>query len=182
MNYIILDLEATCWSPEHMQYPQEIIEIGACNVNSFMEVTKTFSRIVRPVFNPSLSLYCQQLTGIKQEDVDKSKSFDVVIEQFIEWCDLNEESISIYTWGAKDYQFIQNDCMSHKIEMDWLYAHVDLKSQFAKIKELPKPIGLEKALLAEGIEFEGSRHRALPDAINLSKLFIRYFEEWEKFN
>ncbi len=180
MKYIILDLEATCWSPESMQFQQEIIEIGACEVNLYREITKTFSRMVRPVFQPSLSVYCQQLTGIKQEEVDKSKTFNVVIEQFVEWCECEHNPVCLYTWGSKDYQFIQNDCMAHKVEMDWLYAHIDLKSQFAKIKELPKPVGLDKALLFEGLEFEGERHRALSDAYNLTKLFIRYFEEWEK--
>lgn len=180
MNYIILDLEATCWNPESVQYPQEIIEIGACWINSFLEIKKSFTRIVRPVFQPNLSLYCKQLTGITQEEVDKSKSFDIVIEQFLDWCDNPDNRIVIYTWGAKDYQFIATDCKAHKIEMDWFYAHVDLKSQFARIKGLSKPIGLDKALNYEGIDFEGNRHRALPDAINLSKIFIKYFDEWEK--
>ena len=180
MNYIILDLEATCWNPESFQYSQEIIEIGACRINSFMEMKKTFSRIVRPVFQPNLSLYCKQLTGISQEDVDKSKSFDIVLDQFIDWCDDSNNGITMYTWGVKDYQLLMADCKAHNIEMDWMHEHVDLKSQFARIKGLPKPIGLDKALLSEGYDFEGSRHRALPDAINLSKLFVKYFEEWEK--
>jgi inhibitor of KinA sporulation pathway (predicted exonuclease) len=180
MNYIILDLEATCWNPDSYQYQPEIIEIGACWINSYMEMKKTFSKLVRPVFQPNLSLYCKQLTGISQEDLDKSKSFDVVIEQFIDWCDISDSDTTMFAWGAKDYQMLTTDCIAHKIELDWLNALVDLKSQFAKIKGLPKPIGLDKALLLEGIEFEGSRHRALPDAINLSKLFVKYFEEWEK--
>ncbi len=180
MNYIILDLEATCWNPESVQYPQEIIEIGACCINSYLEVRGTFSRIIKPVFQPNLSLYCKQLTGISQEDVDKSKTFDLVLQQFLDWCDDTDNGVSIYTWGAKDKQLLISDCNAHKIDMDWMNDHVDLKSQFARIKNLPKPIGLDKALTAEGIDFEGSRHRALPDAINLSKLFIKYFEEWEK--
>jgi 3'-5' exoribonuclease 1 len=182
MGYIILDLEATCWSPESMQFESEIIEIGACQVNSFMELTTTFSKLVKTVINPGLSLYCQQLTGIRQEEVDKSKTFDLVLQEFIEWCNPESEPICIYTWGSKDYQFIYNDCQSYNIDLNWLYAHVDLKSQFAKIKQLPKPIGLDKALVGEGLEFEGERHRALPDAINLARLFIRYFEEWKKVN
>jgi 3'-5' exoribonuclease 1 len=180
MNYIILDLEATCWNPESVQYQQEIIEIGACKINSYLEIEKSFSRIVKPVFQPSLSLYCKQLTGITQEDVNKAKKFDIVFEQFLDWCDDADNGITLYTWGNKDYQFLVADCTAHKIDMDWMSSCIDLKSQFARIKGLPKPIGLTKALTAEGYDFEGSRHRALPDAINLSKLFIRYFEEWEK--
>ena len=50
MNYIILDLEATCWNPESVQYQQEIIEIGACWINSFLEMKKTLIAIILSSF------------------------------------------------------------------------------------------------------------------------------------
>ena len=66
------------------------------------------------------------------------------------------------------------------MDCDWINGLVDLKPQYAKIKNLPKPVGLDKALKIENIEFEGGRHRALPDATNLAKLFIKLFEYWHK--
>ncbi|MBK6546377.1 MAG: exonuclease domain-containing protein [Saprospiraceae bacterium] len=179
MNYFIIDLEATCWGADNVQHKQEIIEIGACYINSYMEVEKTFSKIIKPVAQPILSVYCKQLTGITQVEIDKAKSFNFVMEQFLDWCDHTDEPISLYAWGAKDRQLFNADCEFHRIGMDWLHEYFDLKSQFARIKGLPKPIGLDKALKLEEIDFEGGRHRALPDAINLSKLFVKYFEAWD---
>ncbi|HEX5626307.1 MAG TPA: 3'-5' exonuclease [Saprospiraceae bacterium] len=180
MKHIIIDLEATCWSPGTVQYQQEIIELGACRVNAYMEIETTFSKLIRPVKQPRLSHYCKQLTGLRQEEIEKAKTFDVVLDQFIDWCDMGDESVVLYSWGAKDYELLVSDCLLHRIGLDWLDAHVDLKSRFARIKGLPKPYGLDKALSAEGWEFEGDRHRALPDALNLSRLFVRYFEEWNR--
>ena len=57
-------------------------------------------------------------------------TFDIVIEQFIDWCDDSDNSIHLYTWGAKDYQFLIADCNAHKIEMDWMNEYIDLKSGF----------------------------------------------------
>lgn len=180
MSFIIIDLEATCWNPESVQYQQEIIEIGACWIDSYLDIKKTFSKIVKPALQPNLSLYCKQLTGIQQQEIDKSKPFGFVFDQFMEWCEDDNHGINVYTWGLKDLQLLNSDCRSHRISMDWLLNHVDLKSQFARIKGYSKPVGLMKALEVEGFEFEGNHHRALPDAINLAKLFVRYFDEWEK--
>ena len=69
MNYFIIDLEATCWGADNVQHKQEIIEIGACYINSYMEVEKTFSKIIKPVAQPILSVYCKQLTGITQMEL-----------------------------------------------------------------------------------------------------------------
>lgn len=46
MNYFIIDLEATCWGADNVQHKQEIIEIGACYINSYMEVEKHFPKLL----------------------------------------------------------------------------------------------------------------------------------------
>lgn len=42
-----------------------------------------------------------------------------------------------------------------------------------------KQIGLKKAIEREEIDFEGQQHRAINDAFNLTKLFIKHFDNWE---
>ena len=49
MNYIILDLEATCWQGNAMDRNPEIIEIGAYRVNGYREWIDKFQSFVRPV-------------------------------------------------------------------------------------------------------------------------------------
>ncbi|MFN8888672.1 MAG: exonuclease domain-containing protein, partial [Cyclobacteriaceae bacterium] len=75
MNYIIFDLEATCW--EGFDKSQnETIEIGALKVNDNREIVSEFSSFIKPLKNPILSDFCKQLTSIQQEDVDQAQHFN----------------------------------------------------------------------------------------------------------
>ena len=40
MKYIVLDLEATCWSEKGLKRKSEIIEIGALGLNAAGEITQ----------------------------------------------------------------------------------------------------------------------------------------------
>jgi len=56
MNYIIIDLEATCWKNDMDFTKMEIIEIGAVKLaGDDLEVLSEFPRFVRPVENSQLS-------------------------------------------------------------------------------------------------------------------------------
>ena len=109
MAYIILDLEATCWNPNSVQYEQEIIEIGAVFLDPFLTPVKQFSKLVKPIKHAQLSLYCKQLTGIQQIEVERAKSFEFVIESFLEWSLLHENNSVFYTWGSKDSKLIREN-------------------------------------------------------------------------
>ena len=54
--------------------------------------------------------------------------------------------------------------------------HRSLKHEFAKKRRI-KPVGLKKACEICGIEFGGTHHRALDDARNIAKIFIK--EKWK---
>src|SRR5690349_9056901 len=87
MNFIILDLEATCWQGNAMDRRQEVIELAAYHVNGYGEWGEHFNAFVKPLDHPRLSAYCTELTGITQEMVDKARRFDVVIQRFQDWLD-----------------------------------------------------------------------------------------------
>ena len=82
MNFIILDLEATCWQGNDMNRRQEIIELGAYRVNGYREWIDSFQKFVKPVEHPRLSAYCTELTGISQDQVTKARPFEEVYYQF----------------------------------------------------------------------------------------------------
>jgi 3'-5' exoribonuclease 1 len=63
MNYVIVDLEATCWEGRDSSR-NEIIEIGAVLVNEQQEILSEFEQFVRPLMNPVLSEFCKNLTTI----------------------------------------------------------------------------------------------------------------------
>lgn len=179
MNFIIFDLEATCWEGKPSEKTQEIIEIGAIKINGLGEEEDRYSRLVRPVLYPYLSGYCQELTGIRQIDVDRAASFPVVVEDFIDWAEIEEEDYLLCSWGSFDKRLLIQDCRLHRLEADWVAPHINLREQYQDFRRLRRPRGLRAAVEAEGYEFSGTHHRALADAENLAKLFVQFLGEWQ---
>ncbi len=179
MNFIIYDLEATCWNGYAPANTSEIIEIGAIRMNGFGEVTGEYNRFVQPILHPLLSPYCRELTSIEQSNVDRAKKFDQVIEEFQNWIGIfDDENYLLCSWGRFDQEMLERDCRLHNVDLDWCAQHIDIKDQYKKIKKLDKPWGLKKTIDREGFEFDGIQHRAISDAMNLSKIFLRYLDEW----
>ena len=153
MNFIILDLEATCWQGNIMNRRQEIIELAAYTVNGYREWNGSFQRFVKPVEHPRLSAYCTDLTGISQDQINKAKNFEYVFMDFQEWMESHDTPQLLCTWGQKDIPIIREECKVHDLDCSFLPKTINLKSQFATIHALPKQIGLQKALDMAGIEF-----------------------------
>jgi 3'-5' exoribonuclease 1 len=180
MNYIIYDLEATCWdNSEPEEREPEIIEIGAWRVNEFGEVRGKFSRFVRPVLNPTLSNFCMQLTTIQQVDVNRANEFREVIEEFQDWARIFNEAYLLCSWGNFDRKMFIKDCKLHRLEYEWAEEHINLKDQYMTINRIQgNKMGLQRALLRENLPFTGTPHRAISDAENLTRIFLRYMGQW----
>lgn len=177
MNFIVYDLEATCWENRGKRQ-SEIIEIGAIKLNEYAEVEDTFCRFVKPVVHPFLSPFCIQLTSITQVDVNRAAKFYTVVEEFQDWIEIDDEEYLLCSWGNYDKTQLIKDCEFHDIYSDWAEEHINLKAQYQQIRGLNKPFGLKKAVKAEGFEFEGTHHRGIDDAYNLAKIFGKFFDEW----
>lgn len=179
MNYILFDLEATCWLGKPPFGVNEIIEIGAVKINGYAEVEDYFMRFVRPEINPTLSDFCKKLTSISQENINKSKTFLDVGEEFMDWIGVGQEPYCLISWGKYDKSQLISDCTLHHMDTEWLDHHVNLKPIYKKLRKLKDEPGLKKAIKMEGYEFTGVHHRAISDAENLSKIFLKYFDEWQ---
>ena len=182
MNFIIYDLEATCWKTESERSgrTQEIIEIGALKINEYGKVDSRFESFIRPVIHPQLSVFCTQLTGISQVEVNQADIFPLVVKDFQDWIGLNdEEDYLLCSWGFFDQRAMAKNCLLHDMEDSWTKEHISLKHQYPRIKGLPYAIGLKTAVEKEGYEFEGAHHRGIDDAINLAKIFLKYQNQWQ---
>jgi inhibitor of KinA sporulation pathway (predicted exonuclease) len=92
---VILDLEFTAWEGSQERgwsRPgefREVVQIGALRADSVsLQVTGEFNELVRPVRNPALSDYFQQLTGISQAAVDEhGRPFADALDAFLDFCD-----------------------------------------------------------------------------------------------
>lgn len=177
MNFIIFDLEATCWLGRPPHGANEIIEIGAYKLDRFGDQIDVFNSFVKPTVNPILSSFCTRLTTITQANVDSALTFPKVSEKFKDWINLDEDFI-LCCWGDFDIQFLRNDCKLHKLEADWLEDNINLKAQYNDIKKNVTKTGLKTTLKREGFEFTGIHHRAIADAENTCKIFAKYADEW----
>ncbi|MFQ5448284.1 MAG: exonuclease domain-containing protein [Saprospiraceae bacterium] len=180
MNFIVYDLEATCWEGNPPKMVQETIEIGAVKMDRYGEETGTFSRFVKPVLNPSLSMFCRQLTTIGQGIIDRAGGFGEVIEDFKDWAGLYDDEDCLFcSWGSFDKTMLIQDARLHKLDFDWIEdRHINVRRQYHDIKRWRQYKGLKKVVEYEGFEFTGTYHRGISDARNLSKIFTKYIDEW----
>ncbi|HMX40824.1 MAG TPA: 3'-5' exonuclease [Saprospiraceae bacterium] len=178
MNYIIFDLEATCWENTPPGYVQETIEIGAFRLNSFGEIRGKFNRFIRPVAHPVLSPFCRQLTTIEQQDVNRANTFPSVIEEFQDWAYMDDDDYLLCSWGNFDRRQLAADCRLHRLDSSWTEHHVNLKEKYRLMKGMSKGMGLRRAVEKEGILFTGQHHRGISDAENLTKVFLKYLGHW----
>lgn len=174
MNYIIFDLEATCWE-DRSKTPNEIIEIGAVKINSG-KIVSEFSIFIKPIIHKELSKFCTELTTITQEDVDNAVNFPEALKEFTEW--IGEEDFYLCSWGFYDKTQLNKDCELHKLDKI-TKNHISLKHQYNKIKNIKKRVGVKRALSIENLKFEGTHHRGIDDARNIAKIFLNNVNEWK---
>lgn len=169
MNYVIIDLEATCWKTNQTPQRMEIIEIGAVFLeSSSIKPRREFAKFVRPVNEPILGDFCKELTSIRQEQVDEADDFSTVFPQFLEW--IGNEPFKTCSWGAYDMKQFRIDCERHKLTFPASFGnHINLKAEFARIRN-EKPCGMSFALQKLHIPLEGTHHRGIDDARNIAKI------------
>lgn len=110
---IIFDTEFTAWAGSvecNWSRPneyREIVQIGAilADTKQFAEIDN-INLFVKPVKNPILSRYFTDLTGIRQDDIDKNGiSFKEAVLKFSSWCG----AYPIYSFGG-DEENIEENC------------------------------------------------------------------------
>jgi 3'-5' exoribonuclease 1 len=183
-NYIVFDLEATCWEKSDLipQGPNETIEIGALKFDKEGSLLSEFSTFIKPIKNPELSDFCRKLTSITQAQVDEAPLFPTAIDSFQKWIGVGEDDYLLCSWGYYDRSQLENDATIHNLDASWVNHHISIKHQYAEIKNLKKPVGMATALGMEKMKLEGVHHRGIDDARNISKLFLKFLNQWQKTN
>lgn len=182
MQYLVVDLEATCWSKEEdptlaltQAEESEIIEIGAVALDESLVPIDEFQRFVRPVRHPKLSAFCTRLTSITQQDVDIANEFDAVYAQLDAWMGGDGGAgLDFVSWSCYDHRQLLHQChvaglarpswsaTDAKVEFtDWARGHSSKRLRF----------GMARALAYLGLEACGTAHRGIDDARSLVKIF-----------
>lgn len=170
MQYIVIDLEATCWKNVMDFTKMEIIEIGAVRLSGdTLAVVDKFSRFVRPWQNPILSSFCSDLTSIMQEDVDNAELFSTVFPQFLHW--IGGEDYHVVTWGNYDIKQFNIDCQRHDLLLpdEFTSSYINLKKEFSR-KVNCGPCGMKQALRRLKLPLLGTHHRGIDDARNIARI------------
>ncbi|MCS6514638.1 3'-5' exonuclease [Burkholderia thailandensis] len=166
---LVVDLEATC-NENVPSFDMVTIEIGAAWIAADGAVLNRFQSFVRPIVNPTLTLFCSELTGITQADVDAAPPFPVAANELRAFVAKHQQAGSVFlSWGAWDRRQLERDSTRHGITMPIALPHENAKRRFAKQRRI-KEVGMAKACELVGLTLVGTHHRALDDALNVAQL------------
>ncbi|XP_060076121.1 ERI1 exoribonuclease 2-like [Ylistrum balloti] len=188
---IVLDFESTCWKEKKFQ-TQEIIEFPAVLLNTTTgDIESEFHYYVQPQEQPILSEFCQELTGITQEQVDEGIPLRFCLKKFSKWLDglckdkgitfspvVGQQSrlkaTTFVTWSDWDLGVcLFNECKRKQLlRPAQLNSWIDLRATYRKFYNR-RPQGLNGALQDLGITFEGREHSGLHDSRNTARLAWR---------
>jgi inhibitor of KinA sporulation pathway (predicted exonuclease) len=165
----IMDLEFTSWEgslARNWSEPwewREIVQIGALMVDATdFSPRLEFEALVKPQRNPVLSDYFQNLTGIRQTDVDANgKSFPEALSALVAFL----AAAQIVMFNGYDGQILQENCAFHSIKFPLDPKRMfDFRPLLANTLSLPHNAltssGLPKIA---GIAVNGRAHNGLYD-------------------
>ena len=180
---IIVDVEATCWETkeEQGQHPNEVIEIGACELDLTSGViSKLTSIAVKPEFT-YVNDFCTQLTGWTQQTIDaEGLTIQEALAAFTDIFNPTDKTM----WGS--YGAYDRNMLGSRFDygslgklygvkreenpFEYMAWHVNIKDEVACFLKLDRGIGMAKALGKFGLTLEGRHHNGADDAYNIAKI------------
>lgn len=171
---LIIDIEATCWKgPPPKGQMNDIIEIGITplNVNT-LDIGEAVSIIVNPQYS-KISPFCEELTSITQEMVDKGIPFEKACEKLInEWHSKDRIWASYGNYDRK--QFLKCSRKYH-VQYPFSDSHINVKD-LASIVFGIKSKSVSKMIKYLGKEFMGRPHRGDVDSWNIAVIMKEIIE------
>ncbi len=180
MPYIVIDLE---WNqamsakssvfnhlPIHLR--GEIIQIGAVKLNDDFTPGDEFQCDVSPVWFKKMHYKVKKLTGFDNARLAHGIGFPQALEQFLSWCG---PDCTFMTWGYDDSGIMEQNCIIHDLDIDWMGQWINLQLIYNMLTEDPdrNQKSLETAMEHFGIEQTRIAHDALGDAYNTALVCSR---------
>lgn len=169
--YLIIDLEATCADDNSIsRQKMEMIEIGAVMLNSkTLQIESEYQTFIKPILHPLLTEFCKSLTSISQQDVDAAPLFPDALKYFQSWFN-PFDSYLFCSWGDYDKNQFKQDCNLHGVDYPFPGGHLNLKKAFSVAIDSKNKFGMAGALKQIGIQLEGTHHRGIDDARNITRI------------
>jgi inhibitor of KinA sporulation pathway (predicted exonuclease) len=166
---LVIDIEATCWAgrpPEGVE--SEIIEIGLCPLDTTTgERLERRSILVKPQ-RSEVSEFCTELTTLTSRQVAGGVSFKRACEILRK--DYDSRTRVWASYGDYDRRQFIRQCESLSVSYPFGVAHLNVKTLFALVHNLPHEVGMDKALQIARLPLEGTHHRGHDDAWNIAAL------------
>lgn len=166
---LVIDLEATCDEPKPT-WQGEITEIGIAVLNTkTLEVIEKHQTFVVPTSTP-VTPFCTQLTTITADMLTVENGARRFPEA-INWLKkLGTKNLVWASWGDYDRTQFQRQCTAEGISYPFGPGHINVKTLFALMTGLNRGIGAKEAVEYCGMEWEGTHHRGIDDAVNIARV------------
>lgn len=187
----VLDFEASCWEErdagvtEIIEFPSVLYRVD--EANKVIEFVSEFAEYVKPTIHPKLSQFCTELTGIKQEQVDKADTLVTVYHRHKRWIADNvpkDKEFVIATCGHWDLgKHLPYELKIKKISKASAHydAYINVKDEF-KYFYNHECKGMKDMLRHLNIRLEGRHHSGIDDSRNIAKVMIKMIQDGHKYD
>lgn len=165
---VVLDIETTGLKP---RAGDEVISIGACQIEGDKIMPEVFHRLVNP--NRSIPRLITELTGITDDMVGGAEDFCTVAADLLDYI---QDSVIIGHCVDFDIGFLNYKLKPYQINIDNLFIDTCMVSRALNANW--KVHTLDSILANLGIEPEG-RHTADGDALLTADVFLRFLDRLE---
>ena len=177
----IVDIEATAWqdgiTPEGKSQKEasEIIEIGIVKLDmKSLEILNKESYLVIPIEYGLLGItgYCTKLTGITPQMIIKDGlTIDYALSRMMS--EFRTTKYEWASWGDYDRLQFERECKRKGLRYPFHHTHINLKYALSLLTNQTVQRNVEGMLSFLNMEFEGNPYRALDDAYNITRMYIK---------
>lgn len=174
---VLIDLEATCEENNvKISWQSEIIEVGVCLLDlKTLEISNPMGILIKPISSP-ITEFCTKLTTITQNLLNEQgitlNEAMILLEK--------EYKISKRTWaswGDYDKKMLLKDCAAKQLNFPGENrSHQNIKNILAIQLGWDKETSLEEGLKRFNLDFNGTQHRGIDDALNIAELYANYLK------
>lgn len=160
-SYVVFDIETTGFSPD----VNHIIEIGAVKVENG-KIIDRFSSFINP--QVPIPYRIEELTHINDKMVIDAPTVDVVLPQFLEFC---EGSVMVAHNADFDVSFIKKKAANLGVDFNPTYVDTVAMARFL-LPSLNR-FKLDTVAKAVGVNLD-NHHRAVDDAACTAEIFVKF--------
>ncbi|KAG8466548.1 hypothetical protein KFE25_007927 [Diacronema lutheri] len=183
---VVLDFEWTADNRRRLepvseitQFPSVLVQLAGLSTR----VLDEFDTFVRPRFNPALTRFSIELTGITQADVDGAPPLEDVLPRYVAWlcshglADADGRKCGLWafcTWSDADVgtQLATEARVKGLALPPCFSSWVDLKAAYRSHFKVEAKGGLRACVERLGLAFDGRAHNGLVDSRNTAKIVV----------